>query len=101
MWKQHDIWWKDHILGELLTRALWSKYQGQISVPQFFPGLSADNAGSNTKIGGDGLWWQEVWKDKDSGDTEHIKTQIRLAPLWLTFTKCPFMYVLEDTCLCI
>lgn len=44
-----------------------------------FPGLSGDNAG--TKKGGDGLWWQEVWKDKDSGDTEHIKTQIRLAPL--------------------
>lgn len=48
----------------------------------FFPGLSGDNAGSSSKKGGDGLWWQEVWKDKDGGDTEHIKTQIRLAPRW-------------------
>lgn len=46
------------------------------------PVLSGDNTGTSSKKGGDGLWWQEVWKDKDSGDTEHIKTQIRLAQRW-------------------
>lgn len=48
----------------------------------FSLGLSGDNAGSSSKKGNDGLWWQEVRKDKDGEDTEQIKTQIRLAPQW-------------------
>lgn len=58
-----------------------AQYQGQISGPEFFSGLSTDNTSSSTKREGDGTWWQEVRKRQGQWETEHIKTQIRLASL--------------------